>query len=161
MGGPQSEQEPAGVEAILAGLDRREPFGPQFFISQLGAFVRQQCPDPADGLPLVELHLQSGEILDVCHVIGLAPGWAALAVRESSSAEAPMRTELVRYDAISRVTIRPACGRHGHIGFADRSPSLYAGQRGKSSEEVLAAAAERGAPLAEEAEPPESRTERI
>lgn len=135
----KDKEEYAAVESILAGLGKQEPFGPDFFLAQLGGFVRQRCPDPAEGLPAVELHLHTGEILDVCHVIGLAPGWVALAVRDSPATDSPMRTELVRYDFISRVTIRPLHGRRGHIGFDDQRPAILSSEI-RSAEEALAAA---------------------
>lgn len=138
-----AKDETTRLESIMADLARHEPFGPQFFLGPLGAFVRQQCPDPAEGLPSVELHLHTGEILDICHVIGLAPGWVALAVRDSTAEDAPMRTELVRYDSIARVSIRPTHSRHGHIGFDDRMPAILSPAATQSPEAALAAAAQR------------------
>jgi hypothetical protein len=138
----KDKDEYTAVESLIAGLGKQEPFGPDFFLAHLGAFVRQQCPDPAEGLPAVELHLHTGEIMDVCHVIGLAPGWVALAVRDSTAADAPMRTELVRYDLISRVTVRPIHGRRGHIGFDDQRPAILSSEI-RSAEEALTAAAQR------------------
>jgi hypothetical protein len=100
-------------------------FGPAFFSIQLGAYARDRCPKPAEGLPAVEVHLATGEVLDLCHVMGLAPGYVALAIRESiaSSGEMRMRTELVPYSLIVRVTIRSARESTGHVGFnADQTP---------------------------------------
>ena len=73
--------EPASQQATA--IDLRSPFGPLFFLCHLGAFVRDRCPDPAESLPVVWLHLTDGDVLDLCHVIGLAADWAALAVRDA------------------------------------------------------------------------------
>jgi len=106
------------------------PFGPGFFIGQLRAFARERCPDPGEGLPAVELHLGTGEVLDLCHVMGLAPGFVALAVRvapRTGTREASMRTELVPYALITRVTIRPARATGAHVGFnLDHAPDILA-----------------------------------
>jgi hypothetical protein len=124
------------------------PFGPGFFLGQLGAFARERCPDPAEALPVVELHLMTGEVLDLCHIMGLAPTFAALAVREGARAgtgDAPMRTELVPYGLIARVTIRAVRGAGGHVGFdVNCAPDTRA--LGSTPEEALRAAAARTVP---------------
>lgn len=115
--------ESTGAEGAVEGLDSGAPFGPGFFLGQLGAFARDRCPNPAEMLPSVELHLATGEVLDLCHVMGLAPAFVALAVREGRSGigtdAAAMRTELIPYALIARVTIRPArgTGTGPHVGF--------------------------------------------
>lgn len=118
------------------------PFGPGFFLGQLRAFARNSCPEPAEALPSVVVHLATGEALELCHVIGLAPSFAALAVREErrgsgGGAAPPMRTELVPYALITRITIRPgAAGRASHLGFdAGHVPQVVAAER--SPEEAL------------------------
>lgn len=130
-------------------LDRRWPFGAMFFLRQLGSFARDRCPDPAEGLPVVHLHLADGEILDICHIIGVAPNWLVLAVNESegSSSAPAMRTEFVPYGMVHRVTIR--AGRVGghHVGFdLGRRVDLIPGptaSRIMSPEEAVALAAGR------------------
>jgi hypothetical protein len=132
------------VEALL---EPECPFGPRFFLTQLRAFARDRCPDPAEGLPVVHLHLGDGEVLDICHLIGLAPRWVALAVRETEGKEGPsvMRTELVPYEVIHRVTIRAARPAETHIGFDQgRMPQVFADAEPgppPSPEEALRAAA--------------------
>ncbi len=141
------EAEPARPEAVEALLEAECPFGPRFFMTQLRAFARDRCPDPAERLPVVHLHLGDGEVLDVCHLIGLAPRWVALAVRETEGKEHPpaMRTELVPYEVIHRVTIRAVRPAETHIGFdQSRMPQVFAdGEPGApgSPEEALRAAA--------------------
>ncbi len=119
--------KPKNLEAAMRAIEAGVPFGPGFFLKQLGAFLRDRCPDPEANLPGLYLHLADGEVLDVCHIIGIAPGWVALAVRQKDrqSSESTMRTELVPYSMVVRVTIR--AGQHGeaHIGFdLGREPSM-------------------------------------
>lgn len=116
----------------MAGLIRRAdsicPFGPSFFLHHLGNFIRDRCPAPAEAMPVVEIHLATGDLLEVCHVVGLAQGWVALAVLESATTETPhpMRTELIPYSIITRVTIRSGPAREGSIGFDQAiTPSTF------------------------------------
>ena len=105
-------------------------FGPTFFLRQLRAFIRDRCPDPADALPSVQLHLAEGDVLDVCHVIGIAPRWLALAAVETDRpASAPtMRTEIIPYALISRITVRSCRPEPGHVGFeANHGPAILSG----------------------------------
>ncbi len=134
---PQDEE---AVRAAIAQLDARFPFGPGFFLGQLGSFVRDRCPDPAEGLPHVEVHLIGGEVLDVCHVMGIAPRWVALAVFDTEeSRAAEMRTELVPFEAIVRVSVRGGRGGSARVGFRqDSVPSVRL-----TAEEALDAAAAR------------------
>lgn len=147
MADERTTDEGPDDEPTTAGLVSRAPFGPGFFLGQLRAFARDRCPDPGELLPSVELHLATGEILDLCHVMGLAPAFVALAVREarggSGADGAPMRTELVPYAFITRVTIRPVRGTGPHVGFSQgHAPEVL--PQARPPEEMLRAAA--GAP---------------
>lgn len=147
MADERRTDEGAADESAAAETASRMPFGPGFFIGQLRAFARDRCPDPKELLPCVELHLATGEVFDLCHVMGLAPAFVALAVREArggGGAEgASMRTELVPYAFITRVTIRPVRGTGPHVGFnPEHAPEIL--PQARPPEELLRAAA--GAP---------------
>ncbi len=129
------------------------PFGPGFFLGQLRAFARDRCPDPAEGLPAVQIHLATGDVLDLCHVVGLAPGYVALAVLEAEGEPRRMRTELVPYQLVARVTIRPG-GSRAHVGFdVDHAPQVLEATRPLSPEVALGIAAGDGDPGCQEAAP--------
>ena len=133
-----SERE-GQAEASASSAPAGAAFGPSCFLGQLGAFARDRCPEPAEGLPVVEMHLATGEVLDLCHVIGLAPGYVALAIREAvaSTGEMRMRTELVPYSLIVRVTILPARESAGHVGFnVDHAPRWLAGAGDRATPEA-------------------------
>ena len=113
-------------------------FGPGFFLGQLRAFARERCPDPAEGLPSVSVHLATGEVLSLCHVAGLAPCFVALVIREADRGDGRMATELVPYSLITRVTIRAATGADRHVGFdATHVPHILSGRRPLSPEATL------------------------
>lgn len=116
--------EPPDATALALAADEGSAFGPAFFLTQLARFVRARCPDPDEHLPIVELALHDGSQLDLCHVIGLAPRWAALAAYEPSmsSRGQAMRTELVPYASIVRVTIRTTSASETRLGFSQPSP---------------------------------------
>ena len=120
---PAEEGTPPTAEhlarAALIASSQRHPFGPAFFMTQLRGFAGEKCPDPAAGLPVVEIHLADGDVLELCHIIGVTPAWAALAVNETDhTASAPhMRTEFVPYAAIARVTLRSSRPEAPHLGF--------------------------------------------
>jgi hypothetical protein len=137
--GAMSDAVPSGpLEGVLP-IGRAVSFGPTFFLTHLAAFVRQQCPDPAEGLPFVHLHLVGGEVLDLCHVIGLTPCWIALAVYEEGAGAPPrtMRTELVPYELMMRISIRVGQAQGARLGFHQESPPAFS----KTPEEALQVAA--------------------
>lgn len=120
------------------------PFGPGFFLGQLRAFARECCPSHLEPLPSVFIHLATGEVLGLCHVMGLAPSFVALAVHDEArgggTSSVTMRTDLVPYTLITRVTIRPRRDPDAHVGFdAGFEPRLLA--QTPTPEEMLAAAA--------------------
>lgn len=129
------------------------PFGPAFFLQQLHAFVRDRCPKPDEHLPAVAVHLADGEVLDVCHIMGLSPRWVALAVHDierSSHEPSPMRTELVPYQIVSRITIRSTRKELARLGFEmGKKPPLWTARDKEqlSPEETLRAAARPATPL--------------
>lgn len=139
------EDAEAAVRDLLVESERRHAFGPVFFLTHLRAFVREHCPDPAEGLPAVELALVDGTRLRLCHVIGVAPAWVALAVfDENSAGERMMRTEFVPYASIARIGIRPPRGEGPDIGFLQSGPPAILGERSAGSavaEQVLRTAA--------------------
>ena len=121
---PQNEapKEPID-EKDLAQLLRsfRCPFGPTFFLEQLTRFLRDRCPEPTERLPHVELWV-GGEPMTVCHIVAIAPAWVAVAVRDRNE-ESEMRTELIPYETIARVTLGAPVARTRGVGFdAEHKP---------------------------------------
>ena len=124
------ESEKIATMAAFARSDAACTFGPSFFLGQLGRFVRDRCPDPKEHLPVVQIHLASGETLDICHIIGVSPHWVMLAVRDAASHRDGMAIELVPYDIIRRVCIRTRRAAEGASpGYAQtRPPEIVAAE---------------------------------
>lgn len=130
--------------ALIEEVEARFVFGPLFFLTQLRGFVRDRCPDAGENMPVVEVHLHSGEGLDLCHVIGAAPRYVVLAVYDDGEAaeSRPMRTELVPYELIMRVTIRAVRPTSPHMGFkAVHAPMVIKQDSLMAPEDALRAAA--------------------
>jgi hypothetical protein len=134
--------------AALMAADQRVSFGPLFFMQNLRGLVRDRCPEPSESIPSVHVHLMDGEVLDLCHIIGVSPNWIAMAVHEEEHAERPdqMRTELVPYHLIARVSIQTTRHEGAHpIGFnTSLDPAVYGsipGAAGMTPEEALKAVA--------------------
>lgn len=140
----KSSGEAREAMKALAAADQRVSFGPLFFMQNLRGLVRDRCPEETQGIPSVQIHLMDGEILDICHIIGIAPNWIALAVHEENHPERPsqMRTEMVPYHLISRVSIQTTRHEGAHpIGFnTGQEPELYGSppaSQGMTPEEAL------------------------
>ncbi|MBL8879205.1 MAG: hypothetical protein JNG88_08805 [Phycisphaerales bacterium] len=138
-------EEPSPEQrALIEEVEARCAFGPLFFLTQLRGLVRDRCPDAAEIMPVVEVHMHSGEGLDVCHVIGAAPRYAVLAVYEEGEAtdSRAMRTELVPYELIMRVTIRAVRPSSPRMGFnAVHAPTVIKQDPVMTPEEALRAVA--------------------
>lgn len=124
-------------ELVLSEM--RAPFGPRFFLAQLAAFVRDRCPEPAEHLPRVDLWID-GERVGICHVMAITPLWVAVAARGDEE-DARMRTELIPYSSIGRVTIgRAVTGGRG-AGFEQEHRPFVIGPHEMTPEEAIAAVA--------------------
>jgi len=134
----QAEMNRSDVRDLLLN-EMRCPFGPRFFVAQLAAFVRDRCPDPAEHLPRVELWV-GGERISVCHIMAVTPHWIAVAAHAEDE-RAKMRTELVPYATIGRVTIgRSEIGEHS-VGFdVGRRPVVLDVEATSPEEELVLAA---------------------
>lgn len=112
-GGAEAERMRA---TAFAEADQACAFGPSFFLGHLRRFVRDHCPDPGEHLPVVQIRLADGETLDLCHVIGVAPRWAMLAVRDGDS-RSGMAVALVPFEVVRGVMIRTRQVKAGAVGF--------------------------------------------
>lgn len=141
----ESEAERRESRALVEAIDARCPFGPLFFVSQLRGFIRDRCPDSQARLPVLEIHLADGHELDVCHVVAIAPAWVALAVYECSPSggSRKMRTEIVPYGMIARITVSTERSSEHALGFDANHPVnlvLKSAEPERSAEEALLSA---------------------
>lgn len=104
-------------QAAFLRADASASFGPSFFLRELGRFVRDRCPESDEHLPLVQLALADGHTLNVCHVIGVAPHWALIAVSDTGGDGPEMIVEFVPFEMIRRVSIRTRRAASNVVGF--------------------------------------------
>ena len=111
--------------AAFAKADQGSMFGPSFFLRQLGRFVRDHCPSPDEHLPQVEIRLADGVTLDLCHIVGVSPRWVVLAVRDPASRQHDMAIEIVPFEMVRGVRIRPRHAEGSAVGFAQhQAPAM-------------------------------------
>ena len=93
------------------------PFDAAFFASVFGERVRTQCtPRPGD-VPVVEIRLADGAVLDLCHIEGLGRDWlAAQGYRDTQTCD-EMDLVLVPYGLITPITISSWNPHQRRIGF--------------------------------------------
>ena len=141
---PSQTAENIKAMRALQIIEERVAFGPLFFMRVLRRFVHDWCPEPGEHVPNVYLHLMDGQRLALCNIIAIAPNWLALSVHDEDHPERkqPLRTEIVPYPSIARVTIE-AAQAEGPIGFNTSDPSFMSGDGGTSMtpEEALRAVA--------------------
>jgi hypothetical protein len=120
---PAAESREGKEEESAIGLREsasRFPFGPSFFLDHLGGLVKDRCPIPEDG-PEVYLHLSSGEVIDLCNIIGLTSDWIAVTAYDEreDSGGGETHTELIPYGTIMRVAIHGLDGQTARrkVGF--------------------------------------------
>lgn len=90
----------------------------------------------------MQLWLAGGAVVTICHVIAIAPRRVAIAARTNDARgdKMEMRTELIPYELIVRVTISGGPPRGRGMGFDQlRPPAIIADER--TPEQVLMAAA--------------------
>ena len=107
----------SGAAAAFIRADLACTFGPSFFLRQLARFVRDHCPTPEEHLPMVQVRLADGEVLDVCHIIGVSPRWVILAVRNAAGHQG-MVIEIVPFELVRRISISARRADGASIGFA-------------------------------------------
>lgn len=127
----ESMQAPDAPQARTAAAflqsDVACAFGPSFFMGHLSRFVRDRCPDPKENLPMVQLRLVDGEVLDVCHIVGVSPRWVMFAVRDGIGHKDEMSLKLIPYDTIQRVSISTRRTEGASIGFSQtHAPEIIA-----------------------------------
>lgn len=93
------------------------PFDAVFFASVFGDRVREQCASRPDAVPVVELRLADGAVLDLCHLEGLSAGWLAAQVYRDTETCEEMDLIFVPYGLITRITISTWHPHERRIGF--------------------------------------------
>lgn len=108
---------PDGLRQALRAELVGPVFGMPFFGTMLSGRIEDRCSGARPDVPQVLLHLASGTVLDICHIVEFAPRWIATAVFRGDRSCEQMDLEFLPYQLIVRVTLssRPADERP--LGF--------------------------------------------
>ena len=92
-------------------------FDANFHRSVLPEWIKTQCEGKPEGIPVVELRLADGALLDLCHIVNLADQWMAVAhFRDLGSCD-EMDLAFVRFETVVRVDLSMHDPRSRRIGF--------------------------------------------
>ena len=92
-------------------------FDRQFFGTILPEHVRAEVAATPDKVPIIELYLTSGAVLDLCHIVRLADTWLAVAhfCREDVFDDTDIA--FLPYGTILRVSLTMRDKKEREIGF--------------------------------------------
>ena len=123
------DSERRETKAAFDKADRTCTFGPSFFLSHLGRFVRDHCPAPDEHLPTVQIRLLDGQTLNLCHIIGISPRWVILAIRDPGNHQNEMAIDFVPFEMVQGVRIRTRHAGAASVGFAQvQSPVIISAE---------------------------------
>jgi hypothetical protein len=99
-------------------------FDRQFFSTILPEHVRAEVAANSGKVPIIELYLNSGAVLDLCHVVRLSDAW--LAVAHFCHDDTPEETGVafLPYGTILRVALTMRDENERQIGFSMSNPPL-------------------------------------
>lgn len=134
----ESAENSRGLPDELHQALRAELAGPAFGLPFFGAMLSGRIEDGCSGVqpdvPQVLLHLASGAVLDICHIVEFAPRWIATEVfRDDRSCE-QMDLEFLPYQLIVRVTVSSRASDERRLGF-DVQRSLAAWEASATQQE--------------------------
>jgi len=92
-------------------------FDAGFYRSVLPERVAQECKGHPDGVPVVMLHLTSGRMLDLCHILHLADTWFAVQYFRDAQTCQDMDTAFLPYELVGMVTVSMQHVASRRIGF--------------------------------------------
>ena len=99
-------------------------FDRQFFGTILPEHVRAEVAADPHKVPIIELYLVGGAVLDLCHVVRLADTWVAVAhfCRDDSFDDTDIA--FLPYGTITRVSLTMRDRQEREIGFSMTNPPL-------------------------------------
>lgn len=95
-----------------------------FFATILPEHVRVEVAANPGKVPIIELYLMSGAVLDLCHVVRLADTWVAVAhfCRDDAFDDADIA--FLPYGTITRVSLTLRDQKEREIGFSMTTPPI-------------------------------------
>lgn len=92
-------------------------FDANFYRSVLPWWIKTQCEGKPEGIPVVELRLADGAVLDLCHVVNLAEQWMAVSHFRNVTNCEEMDMAFVRLETVMRIDLSMHDPKSRRIGF--------------------------------------------
>lgn len=92
-------------------------FDASFYQTVLTDGVQAECAGKPDMVPVVELHLATGTILDLCHIIRLADDWMACRFFRNPEDCEDMDVAFLPYGLVNLVTVSLHHVESRRVGF--------------------------------------------
>ena len=99
-------------------------FDRQFFGTILQEHVRAEVSANPGKVPVIELHLVGGGVLDLCHVVRLADAWLAVEHYTDEDHDEDTGIAFLPYTAIARVMLVMRDEAVRQIGFTMATPPI-------------------------------------
>lgn len=99
-------------------------FDRSFFSTILPEHVRSEVAGNPGKVPIIDIHLMNGTILDLCHVVRLADTWVAVAhfCRDDTFDDTDIA--FLPYGTITRVSLTLRDQKEREIGFSMTPPPI-------------------------------------
>lgn len=98
-------------------------FGPEFYASVLTDRVVSECHGDLSKVPVVNLHLANGRVLDLCHITYLSDRWIGLQFFRDSGTCADMDLAFLPYELVTMVTVSIHHPQERRLGFSIDGPA--------------------------------------
>ncbi len=125
-GQPAPSATPAPVALPSPSMPVGPPFDAAFFVSVLPDRVQEQCGGNPEAVPVVELQLADGALLDLCHITTLTPAWLAATVYRDPATCDDMDLHFLPYAMISRIVLSLHAPARRALGFRVGRPAAPA-----------------------------------
>jgi len=103
-------------------------FNAEFFRKILPDGAAKVCEIVADSVPVVNVHLANGRVLDLCHIAHVGEAWIAAYYYRDASRSYEMDLAFVPYPLVVLVTISARQAAERKMGFAlSATPPRLAG----------------------------------
>ena len=93
------------------------PFDAHFYTSVLPDRVVAQCQGNPGAVPVVNLHLANGRVLDLCHIMHLTERWFAVQYFRDTVTCADMDVAFLPYELVVLVSVALQHSSQRRIGF--------------------------------------------
>ncbi|MBI2166010.1 MAG: hypothetical protein HYU29_06360 [Chloroflexi bacterium] len=102
-------------------------FDASFYRETLPERVTVECQSRPDAVPVVNLHLANGQVLDLCHIVHLGDAWLTVQYFRDVQACDDMDLAFLPYGLVTLVTVSLHHPTSRRIGFSLGEQSVSEG----------------------------------